>query len=282
MSGRLVLVATPIGNLGDLSTRAAQTLEEAALICCEDTRRTGRLLEGLMRQRPPLLRLDDHTESAAGPRVLAILDQGGLVALVTDAGTPGIADPGERIVRIALDAGHEVSMVPGPTAAVMALVLSGLPTARFCVEGFLPRSGAGRTARLAEIAAEKRTTVLYEAPHRVARTLVDLGAACGAQRRVAIARELTKLHEELWRGTLGEAIERTEEHEPRGEHVLVLAGADPPAEPSEETVDAALDELIAAGDGTKEAAAAVAARFGLARRAVYQRALARQAATQPG
>ncbi len=169
--GRLVLVATPIGNLGDLSPRAVEALRTATLICAEDTRRTGRLLQhaGVVGARMAVS--NDHTEPARVGEVLAVLGEGGDVAVVTDAGTPGISDPGERLVRAVLDADFEVTTVPGPVAAVAALVTSGLPAGRFVFEGFLPRTGADRRARLAELAAERRTIVLYEAPHRVLRTI---------------------------------------------------------------------------------------------------------------
>ena len=201
----LVLVGTPIGNLGDLSPRAVDELAAADAICCEDTRRTGRLLQHAGVERRPLVVVNDHTEVSAIAGVLERLSRGERVAVVTDAGMPGISDPGERLVRAAVAAGHIVEVVPGPSAAVTALVASGLATGRYAFEGFLPRKGSGRSGRLAEIAVERRTTVLYEAPHRVARTLADLAGACGPDRRVAIARELTKLHEEVWRGSLGDA-----------------------------------------------------------------------------
>lgn len=269
----LVLVATPIGNLGDLSPRAVDTLRTAGLVCCEDTRRTGRLLQhaGIVGAR--LLRVDEHTELAAAEQVLAELGRGHDVAMVTDAGTPGISDPGERLVGRVLAAGGTVSAVPGPSALVMALVVSGLPTARFVFEGFLPRSGRDRTARLAEVAAEGRTVVLYEAPHRLARTLDDLVTACGPERRVAVCRELTKLHEELWRGSLGEAQRRVRETEPIGEHVVVLEGAPPAPPPDDDTVRSALREALADGSSTRDAAAQVSASLGLPRRRVYELAL---------
>ena len=175
----LVLVATPIGNLSELSPRAIEALATADLIACEDTRRTGRLLEHAGVAKPKLLVVNDHTESAATRRVLAELDAGRTIAVVTDAGMPGISDPGERLVRAAVSAGHRVSVVAGPSAAIAALVVSGMPTGRFVFEGFLPRKGSGRTGRLAVLAAEPRTIVLYEAPHRVAATIGDLAAALG-------------------------------------------------------------------------------------------------------
>jgi 16S rRNA (cytidine1402-2'-O)-methyltransferase len=218
--------------------------------------------------------VNDHTEAERTPAVLERLSAGDTVAVVTDAGTPGISDPGERLVRAAVEAGHEVSAVPGPAALVSALVTSGMSPARFVFEGFLPRSGADRAARLAELAAERRTVVLYEAPHRLVRTLADLAGACGAGRRIAIARELTKLHEEVWRGTLDEAVARSADRTPVGEHVLVLEGAAPPPPADDESVREALRRHLAAGATVRDAAAAVAAELRVPKRRAYDLALA--------
>jgi len=269
----LVLVGTPIGNLGDLSPRAVEALAAADAICCEDTRRTGRLLQHAGIERRPLVVVNDHTEVGAIRGVLERLARGERVAVVTDAGMPGISDPGERLVRAAVDAGHAVEVVPGPSAAVTALVASGLPTGRYAFEGFLPRKGSGRTARLAEVASDRRTTVLYEAPHRLARTLADLAAACGDERPVAVARELTKLHEEVWRGSLGGAVEWVAQREPRGEVVLVLEGAPAPDEPGATDVDAAVLARLAHGDSPRDAASAVAATLGVPKRQAYDAAV---------
>jgi 16S rRNA (cytidine1402-2'-O)-methyltransferase len=277
--GELVLVATPIGNLGDLSPRAVEVLRAADVIACEDTRRTGRLLVHAGVERPRFLVVNDHTEAARTAEVLECLRRGQLVAVVTDAGLPGVSDPGERLVRAAVADGHPVSAVPGPSAALAALVVSGLPTGRFCFEGFLPRSGAGRAERLAELAGERRTLVLYEAPHRLARTLADLVSHLGGERTVVIGRELTKLHEELWRGTLAEAAERATSVEPRGEHTLVIAGAPAPATASADDVEDALRRALAAGHERKEAVRLVAGALGLPRRVVYDAALALRADT---
>jgi 16S rRNA (cytidine1402-2'-O)-methyltransferase len=283
VTGALVLVATPIGNLGDLSPRAAAALADADLVVCEDTRRTGRLLKSAGVKAKGLLAAHGHNEAAAARQVLERLAGGETVAVVTDAGTPGISDPGERLVRAAVDAGHEVRVVPGPTAAIAGLVASGLASDRFVFEGFLPRSGAERGIRLASVAAEERTVVLYEAPHRLVRTLTDLATACGPDRPVALARELTKLHEEVWRGTLNGALERAGQVEPRGEYVVVLGGAAPAPEVGDHDLVAALAGEIAAGASTRDAVAQVAATFGVARRRVY--ALANDpgfAAPRPG
>jgi len=273
--GRLVLVATPIGNLGDLSARAVAELGDAAAVVCEDTRRTGRLLAHAGVRAPRLLVANEHTEAACAAEVRGLLDAGLSVAVVTDAGTPGISDPGERLVRAAIDGGHDVLAVPGPSALLAALVVSGLPTDRFVMEGFLPRSGKDRAARLAEVATEARTLVLYEAPHRLARTLADLAAACGADRPVAVVRELTKLHEQVWRGTVGEAAERAASAEPIGEHVIVVGGAPPSAEPDDDELRRALQAARAAGRSGKDAAAEVAGAYGVSRRRVYELGLGR-------
>jgi 16S rRNA (cytidine1402-2'-O)-methyltransferase len=264
--GTLWLVATPIGNLGDLPPRAVEVLAAVALVCCEDTRRTGRLLQHAGIRAERLAVANDHTETSRIAEVLDLLASGRDVAVVTDAGTPGISDPGERLVHAALDAGHPVSAVPGPAAAVMALVISGLPTARFVFEGFLPRSGRDRMERLAEIAAERRTVVLYEAPHRIERTMADLRAACGDDRRVAVARELTKLYEDVTRGTLGDL----ELGAPRGEYVVVLGGATArPVAAGDDAIRTALRAELAAGATKKDAVTIVAARLGAPRKVVY-------------
>ncbi len=262
----LWLVATPIGNLGDLAPRAAEVLGRSGLVCCEDTRRTGRLLQHAGVRATRLAVCNDHTEAARIDDVLEALDAGEDVAIVSDAGSPGISDPGERIVRAALDAGHDVSAVPGPSAAIMALTVSGLPTSRFVFEGFLPRKGRARADRLAELADERRTTILYEAPHRVRRTLADLRAAVGDDRMIAVTRELTKLHEDVVRGPLGEI----DVGEPRGEYVLVLAGAPDPAAGVDDTeVRRRLAAELARGSSTRDAATAVAAAVDRPRRDVY-------------
>jgi 16S rRNA (cytidine1402-2'-O)-methyltransferase len=265
--GVLVLVATPIGNLADLSPRAVQELGAADLVCCEDTRRTGRLLAHAGVDRPRLLRVDDHTEARAVEEVLRRLHSGERVAVVTDAGTPGISDPGERLVRAAVHEGLRVEVVPGPSAAIAALVVSGLPTGRFVFEGFLPRKGSGRSERLAALRGEQRTIVLFEAPHRAARTLADLAEVLGSDRRVAVARELSKLHEEVFRGTLAEAVAWAEE--PRGELVLVVEGAEPPPPADDDAIREALVAALASGRSRRDAAADVAASLGVPRRVVY-------------
>ena len=267
--GALVLVATPIGNLDDLAPRAVRALAEADLVVCEDTRRTGRLLVAAGVGHRPLLAVHDHNEAAQVGAVLARLRAGDTVAVVTDAGLPGISDPGERLVRAAAAEGFEVTVVPGPSAAMAGLVASGLPTGRFVFEGFLPRRGSGREERLGALTGEQRTVVLYEAPHRLARTLADLARTLGGGRRVALARELTKLHEEVWRGTLGAAVERCAEVVPRGEYVVVVEGAEPPGPAGDGELAAALAARTAAGLSTRDAVTEVATVFSVSRRRVY-------------
>ncbi|MDP2290229.1 MAG: 16S rRNA (cytidine(1402)-2'-O)-methyltransferase [Actinomycetota bacterium] len=273
MTGRLVLVSTPIGNLGDLSPRAIEALQACALICCEDTRHSGKLLSHAGIKGVRLAVANEHTELARTDEVLGLLAAGSDVAVVTDAGTPGISDPGARLVRAAADAGHVVTAVPGPAALVMGLVISGFDSTRFVFEGFLPRSGRERTERIAEVAAERRTTVLYEAPHRVQRTVTDLAAACGGERRIALTRELTKLHEEVWRGTLATAVEHVAERAPRGEYVVVIEGAPAASDADDDAILQALHMALAGGADRRAAIATVMSSTGAAKRRVYDLAL---------
>ena len=270
MTGRLVLVATPIGNLADITSRAVDALREADVICCEDTRHSSKLLQHIGVSEKPLVIVNEHTEHDSREKLVSLVAQGKVVALITDAGSPGVSDPGERIVRAAIDAGLLVTATPGPSAAIMAVTLSGLPSARFVFEGFLPRSGVERKERLEAMAAELRTAVLYEAPHRLHKTLTDLETMCGANRRIAIAAELTKVHEDIWRGTLHDAVKRHADGEPRGEFVLVLAGATPIGPPSDEELLNALRTEMAAGVSRKDAASRVSTRFGVSKRHVYE------------
>ncbi|MBK5331938.1 MAG: 16S rRNA (cytidine(1402)-2'-O)-methyltransferase [Ilumatobacteraceae bacterium] len=273
MTGTLVLVATPIGNLGDLSPRAVATLQQSSLILCEDTRHSGKLLSHAGISGVRMAVCNEHTEADRGREVLSLLDAGETVTLITDAGTPGISDPGSRIVRVVLDAGHTVSAVPGPAAFVMALVISGFDTTRFVFEGFLPRSGRERTTRLAAVAAEPRTSVVYEAPHRVERTVIDLRAACGGDRSVAVARELTKIYESVWRGSLDDAVAHLGAMAPRGEYVIVLQGAPPRSEVTDAEIRSAL-HLALAGHSRKDAVEAVVGQLDVPKRRVYDLALA--------
>lgn len=275
MTGALILVGTPIGNLGDLSPRAVEVLTTADVIACEDTRRTRVLLThagitaaGRLRSVPA------HDEAARTEGIVALVQEGSRVAFVTDAGMPGISDPGAHLVRACVAAGVGVEVVPGPDAATTALVLSGLPSDRFVFEGFLPRKGRSRADRMEAIAGERRTVVVYESPRRVLATLRDLEAACGPDRPVALARELTKLHEEIRRGSLASVREALGDDEPRGECVIVLGGAVVDETPAtEEEVDAALTAELAAGASTRDAADAVSARLRVGRRDAYARAV---------
>ncbi len=274
MSGRLVLVGTPIGNLGDLSPRALEALGQAAVVACEDTRRTGRLLSHFGISSPTYIVVNEHTEGDAAERVLGHVQRGDVVVLVSDAGMPGVSDPGEYLVAQAIAAGVTVEVVPGPSALLHALVVSGLATSRFIFEGFLPRKGSGRALRLRELSEEHRTAIVFEAPHRLEKTLNDLADACGGERRIVLARELTKLHEEIWRGTVSGAIERCAEVDPRGEYVLVLDGAPPAAEPTEMEIREAVELALGRGLSKKDAAAEVAELFAVARNRVYEIAIA--------
>lgn len=277
-TGRLAVVATPIGNLGDVSPRAARTLAEADLVVCEDSRVTGRLLQHLGLHKP-MLAYHDHNAAQMRPRLLAALGEGRLLALVSDAGTPCISDPGHKLVREAAEAGFEVVTIPGPSAVVAALSIAGLPTDRFLFAGFLPSKASARRAALEELRAVPATLVLYEAPQRVAECLADAASVLGP-RPAALARELTKRFEEVRRGDLaGLAAEMAAAPPPKGEIVLVIGRADTAAAVLDDAaVDAALAEALATR-GPSEAAAAVAAMAGRPRREVYARALALKAAS---
>jgi len=273
MTGALVLVGTPIGNMEDLSPRAARTLAEADLVCCEDTRRTGLLLERAGVKAARLRRVDEHTEAAAAADVCELLGAGATVAVVTDSGMPGVSDPGRRLVAAAVEAGCAVTVVPGPSAGVAALAVSGLSPARWAFEGFLPRAGRDRADRLAEIAREPRTVVIYESTHRLRGCLEDLAAACGPRRRAAVARELTKLHEEVVRGTLAE-LAAWAEGPVKGEAVVVVEGAEPGPEPDDAELTEALAAAISSGASRRDAATEVAAAYGVPRRRAYALAVA--------
>src|SRR6266550_4066248 len=267
----LYVVATPIGNLRDVTLRALEILAAADLVACEDTRVSRKLFDhyGLS---APLLAYHDHNAETARPKIIERLAAGSAVALVSDAGTPLISDPGYKLVRAAAEAGHAVTAAPGPSSALMALTIAGLPTDRFFFEGFLPAKETARRARIAELARIPATLVLFESGPRLAATLADLAAGLGA-REAAIARELTKLHEEVRRGDLHTlAADYAAGAETRGEIVIVTA---PPAaeQPSAADIDALLRAALAR-TSVKEAVAEVAAATGVPRRAVYSRALA--------
>jgi 16S rRNA (cytidine1402-2'-O)-methyltransferase len=276
LPGGLLLVATPIGNLEDLSSRARAALEGAAAVLCEDTRVTGRLLarHGMSKT---MIALHDHNEASLAPRILARLQAGENLALVSDAGTPLVSDPGFRLVRAAIAAGLPVSAIPGPNAALMALTLSGLPPHPFLFHGFLPPKAAARAAELARIAGIEAaglsaTLIFYEAPHRVAEALEAMADAFGPDRPAALARELTKRFEEVRRGTLQALAEGCAGDPPRGEGVLCVGPAPPPAPMGEAALDTALRDAMARMS-LRDAAAAVAEATGLPRKRVYARAL---------
>jgi 16S rRNA (cytidine1402-2'-O)-methyltransferase len=279
--GRLVVCATPIGNLGDASPRLAKALAEADFIASEDTRQTRKLLAHLG-VRARLISYHDANESARAARLADEIAGGARVALVSDAGMPGVSDPGHDLIGACLERGLEVEVVPGPSAVLAALVASGLPADRFCFEGFLPRKPSARARALAELAGERRTMVLFEAPHRVLATLDAMAAAFGPERRCAVARELTKLHEQVLRGTLAEVRERLAEQGERGEFTLVVEGA--PSSPAAAEVDVVTEvaRLVGAGASTRDAVGEVARASGQPRRLVYQAVLdAREFASLP-
>lgn len=273
MAGKLYLVPTPIGNLGDISRRAVETLEAADFLAAEDTRVTVKLLNHLGLKKP-MTAYHRHNCDAAGPGILRRIEAGESCALVTDAGTPAVSDPGEELVALCAAAGVEVISLPGPCALTVALSVSGLPTGRFTFEGFLPLNKKNRRARLEGLAAEERTMIFYEAPHKLRATLEDLGAALGPDRPLTVCRELTKLHEEVLRTTIAGAAARFESQEPRGEFVLVAAGRPPEAEEGDEDgAMARVEELRRGGMALKAAAAQAAAEFGVKKRGLYNRAL---------
>lgn len=265
----LVLVATPIGNLGDLSPRAIEALKEADVIACEDMRHSRKLLAHAGVNAHRLITVHDHNEADQVRTIVSLLDRGKRVALITDAGTPGISDPGQRVTSAVANAGHRIEVVPGPSAVIAALIVSGLPTHRFTFEGFLPRKGSERSRRLATIGEAGCTTVLYEAPHRLGRTLNDLMETCGPLRQVVLVRELTKLHEEIWRGNLATAVEHVEEVTPRGEYVIVLGSAPPRGPVDDAAITDALSSRLHAGNSRRDAVAEVASDLSVPKRRVY-------------
>ena len=274
MSGTLYLVATPIGNLGDLSPRAVETLEAVDFIAAEDTRVSVKLLNHFSIKKP-LVSYHEHNHVTAGQAILARLLAGESCALVTDAGTPAISDPGEDLVRLCAENGVEVLSIPGCCAAVNALAVSGLPTGRFTFEGFLTVNKKSRRERLESLKGEERTMIFHEAPHKLRTTLEDLCAAFGPERRVALCRELTKLHEETIRTTLEQAVEFYTENAPKGEYVLVVAGAEP-VQAAAVTLEDGVAQVLALkrqGIRLKDAAREVAEHTGLSKNELYAAAL---------
>ncbi len=277
MSGTLSVVGTPIGNLEDLSPRAAATLQRADIIACEDTRVTRKLLARLPeRSRARLVSTHARNEAARAKELARAAAGGKRVALVTDAGMPGVSDPGHRVVAACRDAGVGVEVVPGPSAVTAAVIASGLPSARFVFEGFLPRTGKALRTRIAALVDERRTIVVFEAPHRLGKTLAALADALGA-RRAAIVRELTKVHEEVVRGRLDELATAVAGGEVRGEITIVIEGAPERARAEPDPV-ALADEVLSrveAGEAKKEAIAAVAVERGVPKRRVYDAVVTR-------
>lgn len=268
MAGTLHIVATPIGNLGDLGERAKQTLAEVDLVVAEDTRRTGRLLAAFGIDAP-LRSMFDGNERSRTPGVVRDLLAGRSVALVSDGGMPLVSDPGYRLVRACVEEGIDVRVVPGPSAAIAALVVSGLPTDRFVFEGFLPRTTAQRRARLATLVHEPRTIVVFEAPRRVAGLLRDIHTELG-DRRVAVCRELTKLHERVLRGSVSEVLEALGDESVRGEVVVVVEGDREGSPPDLETAVRRAETLVAGGTRKREAARLVAAETGVGANEIYR------------
>jgi 16S rRNA (cytidine1402-2'-O)-methyltransferase len=268
-AGVLYLVGTPIGNLGDLSPRARRVLEGVDRIACEDTRHSGQLLAGLgIRSR--LLSFHQHNQTARIPELLAALAAGESLAVISDAGLPGISDPGEALVAAARAGGHPVICVPGPCAVTTALVSSGLPCGRFCFEGFLPAKASLRRQRLQELATEERTLVLFEAPHRLIELLDDLLTTLG-ERPLQVTRELTKRHEQQIGPSVGAALEHFRRVPPRGEFTLVLGGATPEQAPLRSDADLTVElrQKVASGLSASDAARQLAAETGLSRRSLY-------------
>ena len=274
MSGILYLVPTPIGNLGDISQRMAEALEQADFIAAEDTRVSVKLLNhlGLKKQMVSYYR---HNTETSGPAILERLLAGESCALVTDAGTPAVSDPGEELVALCAQRGVDVVAIPGPCALVTALAVSGLPTGRFTFEGFLAMNKKNRRTHLEELKGERRTMIFYEAPHKLCATLDDLAEAFGPGRRISLCRELTKLHEEIRRTTLGEAADYYAQNPPKGEFVLVVRGAEPPEEPEVSTEDGLerVGLLREEGLSLRDAVKRAAKELGLSRNELYNLAL---------
>lgn len=270
----LCLVPTPIGNLSDISPRARQALADADFIAAEDTRVALRLLNHLELKKP-LVSYYEHNKEGSGPKIVARILTGQRCALVSDAGSPAISDPGEDLVRLCAEAGIPVTAIPGPCAAITALSISGLPTGRFCFEGFLSTNKKSRQTHLDGLRSETRTMIFYEAPHKLTATLADLSAVFGAERRISLCRELTKLHEEVLRTTLGEAAAYYAEHAPRGEFVLIVEGAAPLAPETVSEADAleAVRALIGQGLSRKDAVRRVSEQTGIPKNELYNAAV---------
>ena len=266
----LYLVATPIGNLSDVSERCRKVLSGVDFVAAEDTRNSGLFLSRLGIRRP-LVSYHEHNKASVGPKIIQRLKDGENCALISDAGTPAISDPGEDLVRLCAAEGITVTSIPGCCAAVTALTVSALPTGRFVFEGFLPSGAKERRDRLASVASEERTVILYEAPHRLRKTLDELAQNCGADRPLSLCRELTKLNEEIRRGTVSDAVEYYKMNEPRGEYVLVLGGKPESAERfwSNMTVTEHVEYYVASGMSVKDAIKSAARDRGVPKNDVY-------------
>ena len=274
MAGILYLVPTPIGNLGDISIRCRQTLEEADFIAAEDTRVSLKLLNHLGIKKS-LVSYYEHNKAFKGEKIVERILAGETCALVSDAGSPAISDPGEELVKQCAAAGITVCAIPGPCAVITALSISGQVTGRFCFEGFLSTSKKSRKEHLDSLIGEQRTMIFYEAPHKLVSTLEDMAETFGADRPISLCRELTKLHEEVVRTTLGQAIEKYSENPPKGEFVLVVAGAEPPVkeEATEDDAVSRVKELMAQGISRKDAIKQTAKELDLPKNVVYDAAL---------
>jgi 16S rRNA (cytidine1402-2'-O)-methyltransferase len=271
--GTLYLVGTPIGNLEDMTFRAVRILQAVDVIAAEDTRHTGKLLQHFQITTPQVSYYE-HNQKSRIPDLVRRLQQGQAIALVTDAGMPGISDPGYELVKSCVAAGFPVVPIPGASAAISALVASGLPSDRFRFEGFLPAKSKERLTALEALTRESHSLIFYEAPHRLRHTLQDLATVFGKERAIACARELTKLHEEIWRGTIQEAIDHYTQKDPQGEYTLVVSGAEL-SQPtlSEEVLKAELQALLQQGLSRSEASRELAKQTALSRRQIYQLAL---------
>ncbi|MEM9272699.1 MAG: 16S rRNA (cytidine(1402)-2'-O)-methyltransferase [Cyanobacteria bacterium P01_F01_bin.143] len=270
--GKLYIVATPIGNLEDMTLRGIRILKEVDLIAAEDTRHTGKLLKHF-EITTPQISYHEHNSRLRGQELVSKLEQGSNIALVSDAGMPGISDPGTELIASAIAAGISIIPIPGVSASITALVSSGLATERFVFEGFLPSQGKPRKERLQGLKNEARTIILYEAPHRLLTTLKDLAQVLGQERSLVLGRELTKIHEEFWRGDVQGAIALyTEKSQPKGEYTLVIAGSQAESDLilSEEQIKAELTQLLAQGMTRSQACRYLAAQTSLSRREIYQ------------
>ncbi|AFZ11064.1 Ribosomal RNA small subunit methyltransferase I [Crinalium epipsammum PCC 9333] len=271
--GLLYVVGTPIGNLEDMTFRAVRILQTVDLIAAEDTRHTGKLLHHFQ-VKTPQISYHEHNQQQRIPELIEKLNEGSAIALVTDAGMPGISDPGYYLVKACIEAGVSVVPLPGATAVITGLSAAGLPTDRFVFEGFLPPKGQERRDRLESLVSESRTIIFYEAPHRVRQTLQDLADAMGEARQIVLARELTKLHEEFWRGNISDAIAYYTQREPQGEFTILVAGTQfiTPVL-SETALKAELQRLFKEGLSRSQASRQLAKATSFSRREIYQLAL---------